>query len=186
MTRDAGRSSGRASGAGTPPVGDASGGQDHDDPELDEILAAFQRRPRASGAVVALSELVGEPAPLPSEPSGREGETFLLPRTRDRQRRLRVRKAAAVAAIVTVAAVAALWFALRSRAHLVSVPSAGTPAAESGRPPIAGGAAEAPPSPATPAASASGSAGRPAAKAPRVPKSPPPGPNLDPELKRSM
>ena len=185
MTRGGGRSSGRASGAGSSSAGDAGGVQDHDDPELDEILAAFQRRPRASGAVVALSELVAEPVPLGSEPTGREGETFLLPRTRDRHRRLRARKATAAAAILAVAAAVALWFALRPRAHPVSVSSDATASSEARRPPVAG-AAEAPPSTAVPAASASGGAGRPAAKVPRVPTAPPPGSNLDPEFKRSM
>jgi hypothetical protein len=185
MTRDAGRSTGRASGAGSSSVEDVDGLPDHDDPELDEILAAFQRRPRASGAVVALSELVAEPAPLGSEPTGREGQTFLLPRTRDRQRRLRARKVMAAAAILTVAAAVGLWFALRSRAHPVSVPSDTTASAEPRRPPVAR-AVEAPPSTAMPAASASGSAGRPAAKVPRVPTAPAPGSNLDPEFKRSM
>jgi hypothetical protein len=185
MTRDGGRSSGRRSGAGPSSVGAADGLPDHDDPELDEILAAFQRRPRASGAVVALSELVAEPALLASEPTGREGETFLLPRTRDRQRRLRARKAMAAGAILTVAAALALWFALRPRAHPVSVPSDTTSSAEPRKPRVAG-AVEAPPSTAVPAASASSSAARPAAKVPRAPTAPPPGSNLDPEFKRSM
>jgi hypothetical protein len=203
MTRD-GRSSGRASGAGTSPVGDAGGPSDHDDPELDEILAAFQRRPRRSGAVVALSELVAEPVPLASEPSGREGETVLLTRTKDRERRLQARTALLAAAILALAAAAALWFALRPRTQPVTVPSGGTASSQSRPPPIVGAGVEVPASVAASAASPSGSASRPVAPvAPvlpaspsadrdvpaggrRVPTAPPPASNLDPEFKRSM
>ena len=179
------------------------GGAGHDDPELDEILAAFQRRSRPSVAVAALSDLVAEPTPLTSEPSDRDGETFLLPRTRDRQRRLRALTALAALAVLSLTVAAALWFVLRPRAHARSAHSDGT--ASSGTRTTATAATTGTSSSiAAPAPAPSGSSDRPATRLSpvppaspsaerdtpgagrRLPGAPTPGSNLDPEFKRSM
>jgi hypothetical protein len=95
---------------------------DHDDPEVDEILAAFHRAPRAPGAGVALSELVSEPTPRAPELAERDGATYVLPRTRDRQRRRRAGVTAAAWVVACLALAGALWLALRPPGRSLSAP----------------------------------------------------------------
>jgi hypothetical protein len=208
MTRD-GSGSGRSTGRS--PVEGPGGLPGQDDPELDEILAAFQRPARAPSAVVAFSKLVAEPTPLSPEPTGRDDETVVLPRTRDRQRRRRTRTAIAAAALVGLGLTGALWSALRPRARPASSPSEGSAASMVPRTAGVGGQPQMRSSFAAPGASPSGgpasvevSSARPAgeasaippaspsadrdvpAPARRLPTASPRGSNLDPEFKRSM
>jgi hypothetical protein len=176
---------------------------DHDDPEVDEILAAFHRPPRAPGAGVALSELVAEPTPRAPELTENDGATFVLPRTRDRHRRRKARMAAVAAVVATFALAGALWLALRRPVRSPSTPEgsgsreapnsaegAGPPLVAPRLPPAGGSASvegrSGPPSAkalAVPSPSSSGEV-PPASRHPRG--SPGAGSNLDPEYKRSM